>query len=133
MSQFPEGTPTVTVKLAGKSYELGWTMGAMKRAKKLGILGMDWEDKAEIAMALPSLVWSAMSKADREILAAEDVDEMVNRDNAEAVAVKIAELFTLSEPESTSGNAEPAPPKEARAGTKSTSMDSGQSESTISA
>jgi len=131
MSQFPEGTPTVTVELGGKSFQLGWTMAAMRRAKKLGVLDVDWDKPSDAMLAIPSVVWAAMSKADNESVTPDEVDEMVNPNNIIALMSKVTELFGLAEPDPV-GNEHPAPQKKARAGQRSTSTNSGQSESTTS-
>ena len=127
---FAEGTPTATVRLGGKSYELGFTLGAMKRAKELGVLTLDTSDQSAMMLALPEYVWSCLTEEDRRDLTVAQINELINPSNVAKIAEAVGELFRASLPaESASGNAEPAAVKEPTAGTR-TSSNSGQLAST---
>jgi hypothetical protein len=134
MSGFAEGTPTVTVRLGGKDYTLGFTIGAMRRAKELGVSQVDLSDGSALMLAMPQYVWACMTKEDRASLSPDEIDELVNPSNISNISEAIGELFKASLPEeSTSGNGQPAATKkkEPTAG-RSTSTSSGQLASTIS-
>lgn len=126
---FAEGTPTATVRLGGKSYELGFTLGAMKRAKELGVLTLDTSDQSAMMLALPEYVWSCLTEEDRKGLTVAQINELINPSNVAKVAEAIGELFKASTPaEDPSGNVVPAAATEPTAG-KQTSINSGQLES----
>jgi hypothetical protein len=117
---FPEGTPTVTVQL-DRPRQLGWTMGAMKRAKALGVLAVDWNDQTETMLAMPALVWSTLDAESRAELSLEELDEILNPRNMLEIINQITALFGESEPEAVpEGNGQPAPAKKPRAGKTST-------------
>lgn len=130
MKSFAEGTPTATVELGGKSYELGFTVGAMKRAKELRVLNIDANDETAFMLALPEFVWSCLEGSARKELSVEQIDELMNPSNIKEIAQSVGALFRASLPEeNTSGNGEPAAVKEPTAGSR-TSIDSGQLVST---
>lgn len=105
---FAEGTPTVTIEL-DKPRELGYTLGAMRRAQELGVLKLDMEDDVSFMLALPRYVWACMDSEGRKDLTIETIEEMMNPLNAKTIARKMIELFKASlPPEDPSGNAEPA-------------------------
>ena len=55
MNGFSEGTPTVTITL-DKPRTLGFTLGAMRRCKELGVLKLDVADETAFMLALPEYV-----------------------------------------------------------------------------
>lgn len=129
---FAEGTPTVVVRLGGKDYTLGFTIGAMRRAKELGVSQVDVSDGSALMLAIPQYVWACMTSEARQSLSVEEIDELINPSNISGISEAIGELFKASLPEDTSGNAQPAATNgkmEPTAG-RSTSTSSGQLAST---
>ncbi len=129
---FPEGTPTVTLTLAGSPRVLGFTIGAMRRAQELGVLEVDTADEMALTLALPSYVWACMDKEDREEISFDDVADLINPSNLAHVRDSVSALFNASQPDEPEGNAPPAAAKKP-SGSKRTSPDSGRSASTTSA
>lgn len=113
-----------------KERQLGFTLGAMKRAKKLGVLALDTSNPEAMMLALPELVWCCLDGEGRGELSVADIDEIVTPRNAQGIAGQVIELFRLSMPDDKPGNAEPAAATEPTAGERSTSTRSGQSGST---
>ena len=70
---FAEGTPTQLVELGGNIYEIGFTIGAMKRAQKLGVLNVDASDATAMMLALPQYIWARMTEEGRKELSVEQV------------------------------------------------------------
>jgi hypothetical protein len=129
---FAEGTPTAEIQLGGKSYTLGYTLGAMQRAKDLGVLKIDMEDDTAFMLALPAYVWSCLNEEGRNELSVEQLGELMNPLNARAVAEAMIALFTASLPkEDPQGNANPPAVKKPTGGNR-TLKSSGQSAATTS-
>ena len=124
---FAEGTPTESVTLGGRTYALGYTLGAMKRAKELGVLTVDMTDDTAFILSLPEYVWSCLDTEGRNDLSVDAIRELMNPLNAKAVAQSMIELFKKSLPKGEPDpNAKPAAVKEPTAGNQSTSINSGQ-------
>ncbi len=105
---FATGTPTVVVTLGGHEYELGFTLGAMRRIKgRLGTLELSLGEEAgdEGVLALPVYIWASMDKEGREALSVEDVEEMIHPNNMVEISEAMATLFIQSAPEGAEGNA----------------------------
>lgn len=133
MSGFAEGTPTVQIQLGVKSYTLGWTWGAKRRARETILSRHADPQNVDQSEAIAAAVWASMEKEKRAELSVEDVEEMIHPGNELEVMEKINQIIKSSEPEpDTSGKTVPAAAKMPTAG-KSASMNSVQSESTISA
>lgn len=130
MSGFPEGTPTVTIDLGGPR-ELGFTLGAMRRAKEeLGTLEIDEKDNEAMLLKVPAYVWACMTPKDRKELTVEAVADMIHPLNMKVITEAVTTLFKASQPDDSVGNEPPAAAKKPTAGeAKSTSASSGQSES----
>lgn len=127
---FAEGTPTATVQL-DKPRTLGFTLGAMRRCRDLGVLNIDVQNETAMMLALPEYVWSCMDDAGRKELPLEQVMELIHPGNVQVIAEAIGALFASSQPKTDpEKNAGPAAVTMPTAG--STSMSSGQLESTIS-
>jgi hypothetical protein len=129
MTGFAEGTPTATVELGGKSYTLGFTLGAMRRAKELGVLHNNAESSTDMMLALPEYVWSCLSEEGRTELSVAQISELMNPSNVEAIAEAVGELFKASTPKP-DPNVQPVAVKEPTTGNPS-SKNSGQLVSTI--
>ncbi len=129
---FPEGTPTVTLTLAGSPRVLGFTIGAMRRAQELGVLTVDTEDEMALTLALPSYVWACMDDEDRAEFTDDQVADIINPSNIAEVRDAVGDLFNASRPDEPEGNAPPSGAKKP-SGAKRTSANSGRSASTISA
>lgn len=133
MGAFAEGTPTVTIRLGGKDYTLGYTLGSMLRAKDLGVLNVDVEDPVERMLKIPEYVWCCFDAESRKELTLEAVRELLNPTNIREIGVKVEMLFLGSLPDGEPDpNVEPPAVKEPTGG-NSTSRSFGQSESMISA
>lgn len=135
MPGFAEGTPTVTVQL-DKPRELGFTIGAMRRANELGVLSVDANDNTAMMLVMPEYIWVCLSDEGREELSVKQIAELLHPQNIKAAMVAIGELFKASLPKEEPGkNGEPAAVEEKpTAGTRrSTSTSSGQLASTTSA
>lgn len=132
MSGFAEGTPTRTIDLNGKPHTLGWTLGAMRRARELGVLGVDAEDGIALMLALPEFVWACLLEEDREELSVAQIGELINPTNINVIGKEVGDLFRASVPKrEPDPNAQPAAgKKKPTAGKKkSTSTSSGHSAS----
>lgn len=129
MSGFAEGTPTETIELGGKSYTLGFTLGAMRRAKDLGVLHRNAENETDLMLALPEYVWSCLSEEGRAELSVAKISELMNPVNVAVIAEAVGQLFTASVPKP-DPNAQPAAATEPTAGNLN-SKNSGQLASTI--
>ena len=127
---FAEGTPTASVTL-DKPRELAFTIGAMRRAKELGVLAVNVEDPTALMLAMPEYVWACLSDKDRKELSVEAIAELISPHNIVGVTEAIGSLFKSSMPEDTSGNAQPAAVETPTAG-NSTSISSGELAGTIS-
>lgn len=127
MGGFAEGTPTATIQL-DKPRELGFTLGAMRRAKELGVLNVDADDATGMMLALPEYVWACLDEADRSELTVEGIGELMNPLNMQDIAVAVGGLFRASVP-IPDPNVQPAAAKKPTAG-KRTSRNSGQSAAT---
>lgn len=133
---FAEGTPTAEVTLAGKVYTLGFTLGALRRCRELGVLKLDVQDQTAFMLALPEYVWACLSEIERGELTVDGIGELMNSTNMAEIADAVGKLWASSIPKGKSEkNAPPAAVKKPTAGSKkdSTSISSGQSASTISA
>lgn len=129
---FTDGTPTATIEL-DKPRVVAFTLGAMRRAKKLGVLHVDAEDPTALMLAMPEYVWACLSDKDRHELTVDAIAELMSPRNVHEIAEAIGDLFRASMPEeSTSGNGEPAAAKMPTAG-NSISSSSGDLAATISA
>lgn len=131
---FAEGTPTVTITL-DKPRTLGFTLGAMRRCRELGVLKLDVQDETAFMLALPEYVWSCLPEQDRGELTVESIGEMINPLNMADIAEAVGELWASSVPKGNpEKNAPPAAAKSPTAGKKKNSIStgSGQSASTIS-
>lgn len=129
---FSEGTPSVSVTLAGKLWQLGYTLGAMKRAKDLGVLDVDMTDNTAFILALPEFVWACLDESGRTELSVEAIRELLNPLNAKEITRAMVDLFEASLPKrDPDPNADPAAVKEPTAGLQ-TSSSSGQLEYSIS-
>lgn len=131
MGAFTEATPTRIITLDGKPRELGFTMGAMRRAEELGVLQLEVTDPVVLMLKLPEYVWCCLPKAVRKELSVEDIAELLNPTNITEIAAAVDALFRLSVPDP-EVKTEPAAEKEPTAGNQSTSTSSGRSASTIS-
>lgn len=129
---FAEGTPTAQIELNGKSYTLGFTLGAMKRAKDLGVLTVNTQDDTDFMLALPGYVWACMDDEARKESTPESLAERMHPHNARAIAKAVTALFVDSLPrEEPQKNSAPAAVKTPTAGhERSTSTNSGRLEST---
>lgn len=133
---FQEGTPTATVTLGGKVYTLGFTLGALRRCKELGVLKLDVTDETAFMLALPEYVWACLPETQRGELSVDQIGEMMNSTNMTEVAEAVGNLWAASVPKGKpEKNAEPGAVKKPTPGKKQnlTSNSSGQSASTISA
>lgn len=128
---FAEGTPTATISLGGKSYDLGFTIGAMRRSRALGVLNVDATDNVSFMLALPEYVWACLDDEGRKDLSVAQISELMNPANVNEIAGAVGEIFRASIP-APDPNVEPAAVKMPTAG-NSTSTNSGPLESTISA
>ena len=95
---FAEGTPTQLIEMGGNLYELGFTIGAMKRAQKLGVLNVDASDATAMMLALPQYIWACMNEEGRKELSVEAIEELLNPNNIKVIAEAIGELFKESLP-----------------------------------
>jgi hypothetical protein len=129
---FAEGTPTVDITLDGKDYTLGYTLGAIGRARELGVEKIDVTDSIAFMLALPSFVWVCLDESGREELSVKQIAELVNPLNVGTVAEKIGELWNASVPEP-DPNVQPPAEMTKPTGGNSTSKISGQLAATISA
>lgn len=127
MSGFAEGTPTVEVTL-DRPRTLGFTLGAMRRAKELGVLNVDAQDEVAMMLAMPEYVWACLSEDGRTELSVNAIAELMNPLNSTEIATQLRELFMASLPKP-DPNVQPAAVKEPTAGSR-TSIDSGQLAST---
>lgn len=130
MSGFAEGTPTVEIRLDGKSYTLGWNWGAKRRARETILSRHADPQNVDQSEAMAAAVWASMDKENRAELSVEDVEEMIHPGNEVEVMEKVNRIIKSSEPDP-EVKAEPAAVKMPTAG-KSPSTNSVQSESTIS-
>ena len=123
---FAEGTPTVEITLGGKSYTLGWTWAAKRRARDyFASQGKD-PDKATQEENIAVALWASLEKEARDSLSVGDIEEVINPANEEAILEKMSSLFTKSEPDP---KPEPVAAKIPTTG-RSTSMSSPQLAST---
>ena len=97
---FAQGTPTALIELGGKTYELGFTVGAMQRSNELGVLNVDTSDGTAFILAMPQFIWACLpSDADREELSAKAIAELLNPTNITPIAAALGKLFRASIPE----------------------------------
>jgi len=129
--RFAEGTPTVDITLGGKDYTLGYTIGAMKRAKELNVLDIDTADSVAFMLALPAFVWACMDEEARKELSVSAIEELTNPLNIHDISTAVGELFSASLPKP-DPNVEPAAVTMPTAG-NSASKNSGRLESMTSA
>lgn len=99
MSGFAEGTPTVTITLGGKSYELGFNWGAKRRVRDYLTKAGKTELNTHQEDYLAATVWASMDKETRSTLTVDDVAEWINPRNERKIAQKIEQLVTDAEPE----------------------------------
>lgn len=124
---FVEGTPTVTVKL-DKERELGFTIGAMKRLKALGLLDVNVEDQATFLLSLPTYVWASLDQEGRKELKLEAIEELIHPRNAREIAQALWGMIGASLPEKEPDEGNLMPPAESQptgGEEKSTSTNSG--------
>lgn len=122
----------MTVELAGKPRQLGFTMAAMRRCQEKGVLNLDWSDEMGMLIAVPAFVWACLGEEDRKELPFEKIELLLNPLNIKPFSEKMIELFGLSQPpQDSSGNGTPAA-GDKPTGKKRTSRSSGQSGSSIS-
>lgn len=127
MSGFAEGTPTVEITL-DKPRTLGFTLGAMRRAKELGVLNADPSDEVGFMLAMPEYVWACLSEEGRAELSVAQIGELMNPLNIKAIGKAVGELFSASLPKENP----PATKKPTGGSRKSTSTSSGRLASTTS-
>lgn len=127
MAEFSEGTPTVTIDL-DKPRTLAFTIGAMRRARQLGVLDKDATSEVEFMLALPEYVWACLPEVDRGELSVAQIGELIHPRNVAPIASKVGELLRASVPDP---NVDP-PAVEKPTGGPSTSTSSGQLASTTS-
>lgn len=105
---FAEGTPTVRIRLAGVEYDLGFTLGAMRRVREqLGSLELADSPDAML-QALPAYIWACMDAEARATLSAEQVEELIHPGNMQHLSDQVGELFQASMPKGAEGKAKPA-------------------------
>lgn len=111
-----------------KPRALGFTLGAMRRAKELGVLDTNAEDATAMMLALPEYVWACLDEEGRNDLTVKAIAELMNPINTPVIARKVGELFKASMPQP-DPNAEPPAVKKPTGG-KSNSKNSGRLVST---
>lgn len=123
---FSEGTPTAQIELDGKSYTLGFTLGAMRRAKDLGVLTVNVQDETAFMFALPGYVWACMDDEARKEYTPESLEELLHPHNVKEIAEAVSNLFVSSLPKEEPGkNSPPGAVNEPTPGKHSTSTSSG--------
>lgn len=122
------------IALGGKSYTVGWTWGAKRRLKEI-ILARGTDTTSVLALSdhLPTAVWAGLDEETRAKVTVEEIEESLNPRNETEVIEKMGSLWKASEPDpEPEGKVSPVAVKTPTTG-PSTSMNSVQSESTISA
>lgn len=133
MSGFAEGTPTKDIQLGGKSYTLGWTWGARRRARVALTDRYPDPKNVDKSEAIAAALWASMDKETREAVSVEDIEEMIHPGNEIEIMQKIDELIKASEPDpEPEGNAQPAAGKKPTAGSKKSRTGSQRSRSATS-
>lgn len=122
MADFAEGTPTVDVTLGGKTYTIGYSWGAKRRARQELIRRGNDADRAHEEEYLSTLLWACLGKEDRSLLSVEDIEDMIHPGNESEIGKQLKQLIVRGEPdEEPEGNARPAAAnRETTAGTSST-------------
>lgn len=98
MGSFSEGTPTVEIVLNGKPYELGFTIGAMRRGQELGVLDIDTSSGAAFMRAMPEFIWMCMTEEGRKEYSVATIAELLNPINIAPILKQVGDLFLASMP-----------------------------------
>lgn len=121
---FIEGVPTVTLEL-DKARVLGFTAGSIRRLRERfgglqpDLTGPDGKiDAGKVLPVLPVYIWACLDAEGRAQLTPDQIEDMLHPNNLLAVAERVAELFTLSNPEASAdaGPTEAPGPKLAATG-----------------